>query len=295
MGGVTTTFIAPAGSSDPLGSDPNNSGWRMSSSWPAQGTGNKTCGVQFTLDTTGYENITLTWDHANSGTASKYWRMQYSTDNGATWVDKDVIVNNLGGDLDQSALRLSASLTIPGANNNPNFMVRLLSEFQSTATGRRAQLRGCGPHSYAPSRQRLRLDMVTFSGTTASGDVNILTDPTNQVVAVGQPASFSVVAGGGTTPITYQWRKNSSPMADATNSVYAIAAAQHADAGSYDVIVANGVNSQTSAVATLTVRDPLNLAWTGLNGATWDTTTVSWENTNSLARRGLYGRRSCSV
>ena len=72
-------------------------------------------------------------------------------------------------------------------------MVRLMSEFQSTATG--AGTVGyvtVNPTATYATSSILKLDMVTFSGTTASGDVNIVTDPTSQVVAVGQPASFSV-------------------------------------------------------------------------------------------------------
>ena len=279
VGTVTTTYNTPAGSSDPLGADVNNSAWRMSANWPAQGSGNKTCGVQLNISTVGSQNITLAWDQANSNTANKYYRVQYSIDNGATWVDKDVIVNNAGANWNNPIATVSFA-TIPGANNNPNFGVRIVSELQSTAVGGAASY--VGVVSGYSSGGVLRLDMVTFSGDAASGQVNILTDPTNAVVAVGQAASFSVTAAGGTTPILYQWRKNSALITDATNAVYALAAAQHTDAGSYDVIVTNSVNSRTSAVATLTVRDPLSLAWTGLNGATWDTSTVSWVNTNSL-------------
>ena len=36
-------------------------------------------------------------------------------------------------------------------------------------------------------------------------------------------------------------------------------------------------------MATLTVRVPANLAWTGLNGATWDTSGLNWQDTSSLA------------
>ena len=125
--------------------------------------------------------------------------------------------------------------------------------------------------------------MVTFQGTVAAANLLIQTNPVSQVVAVGQPATFNVSAAGGSTPITYQWRKNTAPLTDATNAVYSIAAAQLADAGSYDVIVANGVTNLTSAVATLTVRVPVNLAWTGQNGTNWDTSGLNWQDTSSLA------------
>ena len=97
VGGLTSTFQSTPGSSDPILTDPNNSCWRLTT-WPAQGTGNKTRGAQFALDTSGYQDLTMTWDQLDSGVASRYWRIQYSMDNGATWVDKDVIVNTLAGD-----------------------------------------------------------------------------------------------------------------------------------------------------------------------------------------------------
>src|SRR5439155_533781 len=66
----------------------------------------------------------------------------------------------------------------------------------------------------------------------------VTSDPTNQVVCAGSPASFSVSAGG-TAPSSYQWRKNNSPIANATNSTYNIASTVTGDAGSYDVVVSN--------------------------------------------------------
>ncbi len=280
-GGATSSFIAAKGSSDLIGADPNNSCWRLLT-FPTQGTSNKISGVQYTVDTSGYQNITLTWDQLNTGPASKYWRVQYSTDNGATWIDYDVIINTGTQGSWINPITTVSFVSVPGANNNPNFGVRIVSEFQSTATG-------AGADAYVPmgttyaTTGTFKTDMVIFNGTTVSANVEIITDPASQTVAVGQPVTFSVVAAGGTTPITYQWRKNTATIADATNSIYSISPAQHTNAGSYDVMVDNGVNSRTSNPAILTVRDPLTLAWTGLNGFTWDGTSVNWVDTVSLA------------
>ncbi len=285
VGGVGTTFNP--GSPADTSTATDNTGWRTGGTltpFAPQGTGNKTCGVQFNLSTAGYENITLSWDQANSITANKYYRVQYSIDAGATWIDKDVVINNAGTANWNTPIATVSFASIPGASQNPNFAVRIVSELESTAVGGLAEyvaVNGVGPYS---ATAFLRLDLVTFSGDVAiGGGVDILSEPTSQVVAVGQPASFRVVAGGGTSTITYQWRTNGVTLPNATNSVYAIAAAQLSHAGSYDVVVANAVNSKTSAVATLTVRNPLSLAWTGLNGAVWDSTTQSWENTSTAA------------
>ena len=134
VGAVSTSnFNAAGNSSDPLGSDPNNSGWRMVG-FPAATSDNKTAGAQFAVDTTGYQDITMAWDQVNINSGSKYWRIQYSTDNGGTWIDKDVITQTVASTWVNPIATVSFA-GVPEANKNPNFMVRLVSEFQSTATG----------------------------------------------------------------------------------------------------------------------------------------------------------------
>jgi len=274
-------FNAAGGSSDPLLTDPDNTAWRMLNFWPAQGTANKTAGIQLFISTGGWQNITLSWDQLNSTAASKYYRVQYSIDNGTNWVDKDVVTNASGGNGWQLPIATISFATVPGANNNTNFGVRIVSELESTVfQGGAAAYVGVNV-AYNNTTANLRLDMMTFRGDAVTGNVDILADPSDVTVAVGQPASFTVSAGGGTTPITYQWRKAGSPIANATNTVLSFTSAQLTNSGTYDVIVTNGVNSRTSAVATLTVRTPLNLAWTGLNGSNWDTNTANWVDTGA--------------
>jgi autotransporter-associated beta strand protein len=97
--------------------------------------------------------------------------------------------------------------------------------------------------------------------------------PASQIVPVGQPASFSVMAGG-LTP-SYQWRHAGTNLLNATNATYAIASTAPGQDGNYDVIVSNGYGSVTSVVATLTFYTPKTVEWDG-NGATWDTTSLFW-------------------
>lgn len=59
------------------------------------------------------------------------------------------------------------------------------------------------------------------------------------------------VRAGGTGPYTYQWRKNSTNIDGATDSVLVIPNATPADAGAYDVIVTGPGGSVTSAAAAL--------------------------------------------
>jgi pectin methylesterase-like acyl-CoA thioesterase len=92
---------------------------------------------------------------------------------------------------------------------------------------------------------------------TVTADVapSIVTDPLPRTVAIGQSATFSVVAAG-TPPLTYQWRNGTTPISGAISSSYTIASAQLTDIGSYNCVVTNDVGNATSASATLAVLTP---------------------------------------
>ena len=82
---------------------------------------------------------------------------------------------------------------------------------------------------------------------------SITTQPSNQSVTVGSTATFSVVATG-TTPLTYQWQKGTTPITGATAASYTTAATTSSDNGAqFEVAVTNSVGSITSNAATLTV------------------------------------------
>jgi len=82
---------------------------------------------------------------------------------------------------------------------------------------------------------------------------SITTQPSNQSVVVGQAATFSVAATG-TTPLSYQWQKGTTPIAGATSASYTTPATISADNGAqFQVVVSNSVGSTTSSAATLTV------------------------------------------
>ena len=92
-----------------------------------------------------------------------------------------------------------------------------------------------------------------ISNQTGNTAPTIITHPANQSVTVGSSASFSVVAGG-TSPLTYQWRKDGTPINGATSAGYTLTATVAGDAGSYSVVVTNAQGSATSNGATLTVN-----------------------------------------
>lgn len=80
----------------------------------------------------------------------------------------------------------------------------------------------------------------------------ITTQPANRTVAVGQTATFSVVANG-TQPLAYQWQRGGTNISGATGSSYSLVASA-ADSGAvFRVVVSNAFGTVTSSNATLTV------------------------------------------
>jgi hypothetical protein len=99
--------------------------------YPASGS-NKLNGVQFNVSTVGAKNITVSYDSRVSATASDYERLQYTTD-GTTWIDYPS--SSTFGGVGTTYLPYGYSLAgFPGVANNPNFGIRVVTEFQSSAT-----------------------------------------------------------------------------------------------------------------------------------------------------------------
>src|SRR6266853_602764 len=94
---------------------------------------------------------------------------------------------------------------------------------------------------------------ATLTVTAAAVAPSITTEPASQMVTVGQTATFTVVAAG-TTPLSYQWRKNGTAISGATSSSYTTPATTSADNSSqFTVMVSNTAGNVTSSAATLTV------------------------------------------
>ena len=90
-------------------------------------------------------------------------------------------------------------------------------------------------------------------GGAAPMPPTITAQPQNMSAALGQPASFSVTATGSGT-LSYQWARNSSPIAGATSAAYTIPSVSSSDnSASYTVTVSNSAGGTTSSAAVLTV------------------------------------------
>ena len=100
-----------------------------------------------------------------------------------------------------------------------------------------------------------------------TGDTNLVVDlslmpdpaapaitlqPLSQPVAAGYDLVLYVEAVGAPTP-SYQWRKDSVSIADATSQIFVRTKFQFPDVGAYDVVVTNTVGAVTSQVAVVTM------------------------------------------
>jgi 2-hydroxy-3-keto-5-methylthiopentenyl-1-phosphate phosphatase len=87
----------------------------------------------------------------------------------------------------------------------------------------------------------------------------VTTQPQSQAVAQDQNVSFSVVASG-TSPFTYQWYFNGTPLGGgAQSSTLTLNTIGTNNGGNYTVVVNNNWGSVTSAVATLTILVPAGI------------------------------------
>jgi hypothetical protein len=157
VGGTTSTFASGAangGSTDPNTTD--DSGLNVTT-FAAQGAENKARGVQFNVSTVGVQDISVSWDHRHSNTASEYVTFQYSTD-GSTFIDF-ANFQGMTGDtwFNGRSVNLSA---IPAVDNNASFAFRIVQSFGPGNTYEASNQAG----TYAAAGT-WRFDMVTINAT----------------------------------------------------------------------------------------------------------------------------------
>jgi sugar lactone lactonase YvrE len=83
----------------------------------------------------------------------------------------------------------------------------------------------------------------------------IIQQPANQAVNIGQSAAFNVTANG-TQPLSYQWSFNGANIPNATNATLTLNSVQPSQAGNYAAVVSNPAGSVLSSNALLMVNTP---------------------------------------
>ncbi len=148
--------------------------------YPSQGAGNRTGGIEFSVPTTGYENIQVSFDKRHSGTASSYVRFQFSTNGGSTW--SDAASGSLTSVSDKSFHSYSFDLSsFSAVENNASFKFRMVTEFAPSSS----QYVPSDSASYS-SYGTIRWDNIVVSGNTGSGG-----DTTSPSVTINQGSSQS--------------------------------------------------------------------------------------------------------
>jgi hypothetical protein len=200
------------------------------------------------------------------------------TDNGATF---RVDVSNPSGTVTSALATLTVTLRLPSIATQPQSITVVDGEeavFNVVADGTLLTYqweRDGVPISGATSAT-YRIDAVTLgddgarfavvvrndTGSVRSAEATltvdlappvIIAEPQSVTVDEGSEAIFEVQATG--SELSYQWYKNSVPIAGATAPILTIASTLLTDDGaSFQVVVSNAIGSVTSAAATLTVR-----------------------------------------
>lgn len=162
VGGVNGVFFNAADPADSnASSDPaltDNSGWHINN-FAAQGTGDKSRGVQFNVSTAGMKDVAIRYDFRPGRRSAAHHTFQISTD-GVNFSDVATFENRQSETacawFNGNVVNLSSVL---GANDNPNFAFRIVSTFVP------------GTSEYAAARPSLpyadfanwRFDMVTVN------------------------------------------------------------------------------------------------------------------------------------
>jgi hypothetical protein len=161
------------------------------------------------------------------------------------------------------ALTGTASSSLPVAYVSSNLAVATVSGSTVTIVGAgtttiTASQAGNGNYNLAPTVPQ------TLTVTAANVAPTITTAPQSQTVTAGATVSFTVVATGNPAP-SFQWMKGPLALANgiqatgsvvsgATGATLTIANTRTADAGTYDVIVSNGISPNATSMVTLTVN-----------------------------------------
>ncbi len=134
VGGATASFASGSsdgGSSDPVIGTPTDYAWNTTT-YPAQGAGDNTRGVQFMVSTVGLtDDFTVMFDVRGSGTASRFIRLMYTTD-GTNFTDAGLTNNGvyeINGTTNYNNQNQFWFGGIAGVANNANFGFRIVATF----------------------------------------------------------------------------------------------------------------------------------------------------------------------
>src|SRR6185369_1558326 len=122
----------------------------------------------------------------------------------------------------------------------------------------------------------------------------ITSQPVTVTIFLGSNATFNVVAIG-TTPLSYQWKRNGSSIVGATNNALNLTNVQFNQAGNYSVQITNGLGSLASSNALLTVNALYHFTWTPISATRFVNTPFAVTVTALNGTNGVAGDFSGNV
>jgi hypothetical protein len=164
-GGVASSFAsgdANGGSTDPATGNPTDDSGLQTTTYPAQGAGNKSAGIRFDVSTVGFFDIVVSFDQRHSNTSANTVVLQYTLDGSVgapTWIDAATFVAPAGDAWNNG--RTANLSAVDALENNPLAAFRVVSSFAGTTAAYAAS----NPTSSYAGTGTWRFDMVTVSGT----------------------------------------------------------------------------------------------------------------------------------
>jgi|GEM_PF-69574 len=143
-------------------------------SYPAQGTANRTAGIRIDVPTSGYRNISLCWSQRFSNTSANKAVLYYTLDGSIAspvWVEAGTYTTPTGDSWSNFSFDASA---ISAANNNPHLAFKIVSAFGDT--GNTVYLPSTSTSTYAPTG-KWRWDNIIIGGDQSNPYLEIQAAP----------------------------------------------------------------------------------------------------------------------
>ena len=276
IGGVSVSSNSGAGSSDPAETGDQALGL---GAFPAQGNGPRTAGIEIASGTAGFRDVVLAFDFRASNTGSRRIQVLYTL-NGTDYSEGPAFTITAGAVFTN---RLTADFAgIVAANDNPQFKVRIVSDFDG---GSYQAVSG----TYG-SAGTWRFDYVTLTGNSSGGAPvapTITSQPQDLTAFVGGNAQFGVSVSG-TAPFFFQWSRNGQILDGATGQTLRITNLTSASQARFSVSITNAVGRADSEEAVLTVVADPNTVATPIATVRQAFLPVVETNTNNVNSATLY-------